>query len=290
MSESLQIDTEGLSPAAKAALAALRAEEAPPAEALERVWSRVVVATELAEGTGVDADEAAPRGPSRRRAAWALGAVALAAGVVLAIAGTRGAAVPVAREATAPAAQYGGETGASQAARVGQGQAAAVAETAAPVAQAASAGPAAPGSAGAGGSEPARAGDVSEGEGASGQVPGDRSQGTGKRRGEARDAGDARGEEVEAKPAAALAREAALLQQAQAALASERPEQALAHLATYDREFADGVLRPEHDALRAVALCAAGRTAEGEAAADVFLRGHAGSLQAERVRGACGAD
>jgi hypothetical protein len=264
----------------------LRAEEAPPAEALDRVWSRVVVATELAEGTGVDADEAAPRGPSRRRAAWALGAVALAAGVVLAIAGTRGAAVPVAREATGPAAQYGGETGASQVARVGQGPAG----EAAAVAEAARSGPAAAGDEEAAAAAPAGAGDVAEGAGASGQVPGDRSRGTGKRRGEARDAGDASGEEVEAKPAAALAREAALLQQAQAALASERPEQALAHLATYDREFADGVLRPEHDALRAVALCAAGRTAEGEAAADAFLRGHAGSLQAERVRGACGAD
>jgi hypothetical protein len=47
------------------------------------------------------------------------------------------------------------------------------------------------------------------------------------------------------------------------------------------------VLARERDALRVTALCAAGRTAEGRAEGAAFVQAHAGSLLAERVRGAC---
>lgn len=289
-----QIDGEGLSPAARAALAALRAEEGPPAAVEERVWSRLEAATgdEVSERTG------------RRRGAWVFVGLAIAAGVVLAIAGVQRSAVPVARETAAPEAQYGGETGASQVARAGKAGAgeAVVKEEAGAVNV--------PGVSAMGvtgvpeaGPEEARVGGagVAKGTGPEGQVAEDRSERTGRRRGAdekdeaAKDAtvkdAAVKGEgEAKAGPGPALAREAALLQQAQAALAGERTAEALAHLGTYDREFgADGVLRPEHDGLRAVALCAAGRRSEGAAAAAAFLKKHAGSVQAERVRGACGA-
>lgn len=240
---------DGLSPAAKAALAALRAEDDMPADARARVWDRLEVDAargDMSERTG------------HRWGAGLVIGLAVAAGVVLAIAGVRRAAVPVAVD-TAPAALYGGESAGAQVAvrggavkevkEVKEEAAAAAVVVAAPA--------------------------VDE--------PADRSPRTGRKR------------QVPASPTAeregpALGREAALLQQAQAALAGARPGEALDRLAAYDREFgAGGVLRPEHDALRAVALCAAGRGEEGRAAADAFLRAHAGSVQAERVRGACAA-
>jgi len=85
----------------------------------------------------------------------------------------------------------------------------------------------------------------------------------------------------------ALAAEAALLQRAQTALAAGDPEGALRSLGEHARGFKDGVLARERDALRVTALCAAGRTDEGRAEGEAFLRAHAGSLLAERVRGAC---
>ena len=87
--------------------------------------------------------------------------------------------------------------------------------------------------------------------------------------------------------ASALAAEAALLQRAQTALAAGAPEEALARLGEHAREFPAGVLAQERAALRVVALCAAGRAREGRAEAASFLRAHAGSVLAERVRGAC---
>jgi len=238
---------DGLSPAAKAALAALRAEDDMPADARARVWDRLEVDAargDMSERTG------------RRWGAGLVIGLAVAAGVVLAVVGVR-RAVPVAVD-TAPAALYGGESaGARAAVRGGAGEAGeAVKEEAAAAVV-------------------VEAPVVDE--------PADRSPRTGRKR------------QVPTSPAAeregpALGREAALLQQAQAALAGARPGEALDRLAAYDREFgAGGVLRPEHDALRAVALCAAGRGEEGRAAADAFLRAHAGSVQAERVRGACAA-
>lgn len=236
---------DGLSPAAKSAVAALRAEEDMPAEARARVWDRLAAGAEakdMSQGTG------------RGAGAWALIGLAVAAAGVLAVAGIQSAAVPVARTETAPAAQYGGESvGALAAERRG--------------------------GAGAKAEEGAAAPEVAAAEVPVAEEPTDRSARTGRRR----------APQVAEGPA--LGREAALLQLAQVALAGARPAEALGHLATYDREFGGGgVLRPEHDGLRAVALCEAGRADEGRAAAAAFLRAHAGSVQAERVRGACGAE
>jgi hypothetical protein len=259
VTDSLHNHEDGPSPAVKAALAALQAEDDMPTDARARVWDRLaadVAAEDLADRTG-----------RRWRSGVVIG-LALAAGVVLAIAGLRGAAVPVAGGGAAPEAQYGGETAGSQLAqRRGGGVSASVpppvVEAVAPVVELA----------------PAAAEAVAEAE----HEPTDRSPRTGRKR-QVMDA-PVDAPEVE-EPA--LGREAALLQRAQAALAGSRAAEALMHLATYDREFgASGVLRPEHDGLRAVALCAAGRAEEGRAAADGFLRAHAGSVQAERVRGAC---
>ena len=266
MTESLHNQEDGLSPAARAALAALQAEDDMPADARARVWERVeqdVAGAELAERTG------------RRWRAGALIGLALAAGLVLALAGIRGTAAPVAVDAAGPAAQYGGESAGAQGAarRGGEAGAKEVAATNPEVAAEATASDAA---------EPEAAAAA-----ATAPEPADRSPRTGRKR----QVVEAVQEEDAAAPVEVgpkLGREAALLQQAQAALAGSRAAEALAHLASYDREFgADGVLRTEHDALRAVALCAAGRMAEGKAAADRFLGAHAGSVQAERVRGAC---
>ena len=87
--------------------------------------------------------------------------------------------------------------------------------------------------------------------------------------------------------ASRLAAEAALLQAAQTALASGAPAAALLQLEQHAREFPAGALAQEREALRVVALCAAGREREGRAEAATFLRAHAGSVLAERVRGAC---
>ena len=87
--------------------------------------------------------------------------------------------------------------------------------------------------------------------------------------------------------ASRLAAEAALLQAAQTALASGAPAAALLQLEQHARESPAGALAQEREALRVVALCAAGREREGRAEAATFLRAHAGSVLAERVRGAC---
>jgi hypothetical protein len=84
-----------------------------------------------------------------------------------------------------------------------------------------------------------------------------------------------------------LAQELAIVRSVNDALAGGSAEQALARLDDYHRRFPDGALREEAAALRAVALCAAGRT-DGATTAAAFLRAHPGSLSAERVRRACG--
>jgi hypothetical protein len=84
-----------------------------------------------------------------------------------------------------------------------------------------------------------------------------------------------------------LAEENQLLAQARAALIDGRPEQALTRLADHARRFPDGVLTEERQALRAVALCEAGRDADGDAAARSFLREHPQAALAQRVRSAC---
>jgi hypothetical protein len=91
-------------------------------------------------------------------------------------------------------------------------------------------------------------------------------------------------------PADGLAAEMAQMRPAQRALAEDRPTDALAALAGYAARFPAGLLREEHDALHAIALCAAGREREGRGEARVFLRERPTSMFAARVRIACGLD
>ncbi|HXK19685.1 MAG TPA: hypothetical protein VNG33_17865, partial [Polyangiaceae bacterium] len=55
-----------------------------------------------------------------------------------------------------------------------------------------------------------------------------------------------------------------------------------------NREFAGGALGQEREAARIMALCAAGRVAEGRAAAERFLSTHAGSPVGAHIRSSCG--
>jgi hypothetical protein len=87
-----------------------------------------------------------------------------------------------------------------------------------------------------------------------------------------------------------LAQEAEALARAQAAIQGGRADEALRVLADYAQQFPRGALREEHDALRALALCASDRASEGRAAAQVFLGAHGGSALAERVRQGCPAE
>lgn len=84
----------------------------------------------------------------------------------------------------------------------------------------------------------------------------------------------------------ALAEELAIVRAVNDSLAGGAAEPALARLDDYHRRFPAGALREEAAALRAVALCAAGRE-DGASAAAAFLRAHPGSLSAERVRRSC---
>ncbi len=84
-----------------------------------------------------------------------------------------------------------------------------------------------------------------------------------------------------------LAEENRLLAKARKALLDEQPERALTLLADHARRFAGGILVEERKALRAVALCDAGRNDDGAAAARAFLRAHPKAALAQRVRSAC---
>jgi len=84
-----------------------------------------------------------------------------------------------------------------------------------------------------------------------------------------------------------LAEENRLLAKARKALLDEQPQRALTVLADHARRFADGVLTEERKALHAVALCEAGRSEDGAAAARSFLRAHPRAALAQRVRSAC---
>jgi hypothetical protein len=87
-------------------------------------------------------------------------------------------------------------------------------------------------------------------------------------------------------PKYALAAENARVRAASEALRRNQPRAALAQLQRYAAQFPNGALRVEVAALRAIALCAA--HAPGSAAdSGEFLRAHAGSPLAERVRRAC---
>lgn len=71
-------------------------------------------------------------------------------------------------------------------------------------------------------------------------------------------------------PAARLAEEAALIKAAKKALASGQPEEALERLARHEKRFPAGELRTERRAVQAMALCQAGRVAEGRAILDAL--------------------
>ncbi|HEY0139161.1 MAG TPA: hypothetical protein VGB85_33970 [Nannocystis sp.] len=250
---------DGLSPAARSALASLRADDDLPADARERVWARLAAAP-----------VAAPSDMSRRTGSRGAGLViglALAAGVALALVNLgRGAQqVAVAPQGDAAAYDRHGAAG-IRPVRVGEPPvraAVAVIDLPAPVVvplQVAS-----PMSTSA--REPAR-----------------------------REAGlSDRAVRAETKPARALdpadastlAAETALVQAAQAALAAGDPGTALARLDEHRRAHAGGVLARERDALRVTALCDAGRRADSRAAAEQFMRQHPGSMLAERVQGVC---
>ena len=85
-----------------------------------------------------------------------------------------------------------------------------------------------------------------------------------------------------------LTREARALADVQRALREGRSAQALVMLAAQDREFAGGALGQEREAARIMALCAAGRSAEGHAAAERFLATNPGSPVATHIRSSCG--
>jgi hypothetical protein len=63
---------------------------------------------------------------------------------------------------------------------------------------------------------------------------------------------------------------------------------ALAALDEHQRKFPRGVLAPEREAARPLALCAAGRVDEGRRAAAPFLEGDPNSPTAQHIRSACG--
>jgi hypothetical protein len=88
-------------------------------------------------------------------------------------------------------------------------------------------------------------------------------------------------------PRSTLAEETRILSQARGDLIDGKPEQALVRLGDHARRFPDGMLAEERQALRAVALCEAGRDAEGQTAARSFLREHPHAALAQRVRSAC---
>jgi outer membrane protein assembly factor BamD (BamD/ComL family) len=73
----------------------------------------------------------------------------------------------------------------------------------------------------------------------------------------------------------------------QRALRDGRAEEALRLLAEQDKTFARGALHEERAAARVLALCSAGRTAEGRAARDRFLATYPRSPAADRVRSSC---
>jgi hypothetical protein len=94
-------------------------------------------------------------------------------------------------------------------------------------------------------------------------------------------------EEPTPAPIDTLAEETRMLERARQALHASRPGDALSILDECKRRFPAGRLAPERAALRAIALCDAGRSDEGSRAADAFLAAHSGHALASRVRRAC---
>ncbi len=84
--------------------------------------------------------------------------------------------------------------------------------------------------------------------------------------------------------------EARLLEQADADLRRGDANAALGRLTEHASKYPGGALREEREGMRVVALCRAGRAAEGNAAAERFLARSPRSLLATRIRAACGGD
>ena len=84
-----------------------------------------------------------------------------------------------------------------------------------------------------------------------------------------------------------LAEETRLLDRARRAVVENRPKDALSLLRDAQSKFPTGVLRQERAVLRVVALCDAGKLAEGRKAAASFLRTHPQSALRSRAQGAC---
>jgi hypothetical protein len=82
--------------------------------------------------------------------------------------------------------------------------------------------------------------------------------------------------------------EARLLEQADADLRRGDPSSALGRLAEHAAKYPDGALREEREGVRVMALCRAGRVAEGRAAAERFFARAPRSTLAARIRAACG--
>lgn len=251
MTDHPHIHDDGLSPAARTALAALRAEDELAAEVKDRMWQRLAAAA--ASDDLPDMSHGAGRKDQARRRGALVG-LAIAAGLTLTVLGLQRAAQPVARAERGEAAAYGGSAAAERAAR---SNGAAASSPATPVPQ-----------------------DMSPTTARDDDPP------AAPRRKASTPEIDKRDAAPEAS-ASALAAEAALLQRAQTAHAAGDDVAALGLLDQHAREYADGALAQERAALRVVALCAAGREDEGRAAAASFLRAHPGSVLAERVRGAC---
>lgn len=86
---------------------------------------------------------------------------------------------------------------------------------------------------------------------------------------------------------ASLAEELVLVRRIRSALALANTDAALAAIAEHERRFASGQLLEERKALRIEALCAADKAPQARAERATFLRDHAGSAHADRVRSAC---
>jgi hypothetical protein len=310
MNDHPQPHDDGLSPAARAALAALRAEDELAADVRDRMWSRLAAAT----AEDVLSDMSRGAAPTRRLGrGGVLVGLAIAAALTLALVGLQRGAQSVAVAPRAGAAAYGGPDAPERATRAASGGRARAASQGAADGSvpADSSIPADRQPVPADSSSPADREPVPEDSSipaADEHVPEDSSIPADR---EPRPEPGARRKAVDRAPvpgdmpdvvdapvmpgehprpdasASRLAAEAALLQGAQTALASGAPAAALLQLEQHAREFPAGVLAQEREALRVVALCAAGREREGRAEAATFLRAHAGSVLAERVRGAC---
>lgn len=277
---------EGLDPAAAAALRALREEEAVPDAARERVWAR------LAAETGA-ADEVT--GP-KRQGSWARSSgtwtiVVLAAAALVLLASRVGVIDRLVASRGGEAAPYteveraGG--GAAVVEAQGPAAGARAVEAAGPEVEARAVEDAAAVVAGPAGDVPQGEAESPEGhvrKDVSGETPVEGRAGRRAGRTTQGGAGEARPAEEEA---GALAAEAEALARAQAAIQDGKAAAALDELAAYARRFPRGVLREEHDALRAIALCSVGRSREGRGEAQAFLLARPESALAERVRGAC---